>query len=710
MSLFRNRFVYLSVITLVCVCFSSASAEIDYDIWQAMQQADQYEQAGKLADALPLWLTIIDYFEKGQDESSWTNAAMYHKKAGKYYDSIKDYDKAIYHYEKENEFWEKLGKDWGTEDMLRADQIRTVFDIYVETAPDNNRKLAKYEPRAGYYNGIYCEHDSNIGQNLYLTRSVYGHHTMFLFYEEWGNMYDFDYGVKSPFDIKMAERIKNEGAGFQQALNSSVSGLEIIKEDAWITAWAKAARESGVEIFLRFLPEMNGDWAAWAGDPVKYKDKFRLVHDIMERLAPNVVMVWCPNDVPVELHGHRIEDYYPGDEYVDWVGVNFYVDYYNSGDASKPDNRLQNPLDHLKYVYNMFHERKPIMICETGVSHYSITTGEDLTEWAVANLEKLYSMLPVVYPDVKAITYFSMDQGSPFYNNHNTIWNNYRLSDNKRMADTYRELMKSASIVHKIGGSAGFTYKKIRQSELPLYKKIIFDIKIADYKISKVEIFIDDNLVKVDSSLPFSLEYNLAFADKLKVKVYGSDGLFAMEREIVLNSKDTSLNGAYLSGFGTGMEFCKSGISTCDHLSQTLAVPNMETGRCQYVDSQGNIQIPCMWLGNGLFGITLGLTSTSPDIIADLAGASVKDAGSNVWFWGYQQGVEACLDDIKGCSDSEIKDAFINVCAEFDLSTNRLVMPCMSGAGSIYNTVMELFSIDPVQLRLVSAEEVKNSR
>ncbi len=96
---------------------------------------------------------------------------------------------------------------------------------------------------------------------------------------------------------------------------------------------------------------MNGDWVPWHGDPDLYIEKFQLVHNVMEEYAPNVVMVWCPNDVPVELNGQTIPDYYPGDAYVDWVGVNFYVDYYDSGLTDLDSNFLQNPLTHLEYIY-----------------------------------------------------------------------------------------------------------------------------------------------------------------------------------------------------------------------------------------------------------------------------------------------------------------------------------------------------------------------
>lgn len=519
----------LTVILLMSITFSYGYAA-KISIWNEVNKAAKLEADGDLESALPIWLNIIDYFEKGNDIDSYTNAAIFHKKVGKYYDSIKNYDKAVYHYEKENEYWLKIGKNWGAEDMIRADQIRTSIEYYTKITPQKKYNLAKYEPENGFYIGIYCENDKEIGQNLFKTKEIYGPHQMFLFYQEWGQRFDYDFEFDVPLDTKMAKRAKAENAALQVALNSSEFGLDIIEENEWIIDWAKEAKKMGMPIFLRFLGEMNGDWVSWNGDPKKYIEKFRMVHDIMEKYAPNVVMVWCPNDVPIETNGVKIDDYYPGDEYVDWVGVNFYVDYYNSGRTDLPNNRLQNPLDHLNYIYEKYSDRKPIIICETGVSHYSIPNGEDLTDWAVANLEKLYTLLPIKYPRVKAITYFSLNQANPNYHVGNR-WNNYAISENNEVMKTYKKLIKSDSIVTQIGGDCGFTFEKIQnEQDFKKYNEIYFNIKIADYKISKVEFFVDDKLVAIDKELPFVLKQDLSNAQQLTIKVYDSkDNLYLVK-------------------------------------------------------------------------------------------------------------------------------------------------------------------------------------
>lgn len=522
---------------IVLISFPVPVHAAKYNVWANVNKASEYEISGEIEKALPLWIKIVDYFEKIETEDAYTNLAIFHKKIAKYYDSVKNYDKAVYHYEKENEYWLKVGKNWGAEDMIRADQIRTVFEFYTKVKSDSINNLAKYEPKNGFYVGIYSENDKKIGQNLYKTEEVYGPHQIFLFYQNWNQRFNYDHEFGVPLDTKMAKRAKKENAAIQIALNA-MDGLDSVEENKWIIEWAKEAKKLDMPIFLRFLGEMNGDWVPWSGEPEKYKEKFILVHDIMEKYAPNVAMVWCPNDVPVELNGYRIEDYYPGDEYVDWVGVNFYVDYYNSGRTDLPNNRFQNPLDHLNYIYNKFSDRKPIMICETGVSHYSIPNNEDLTDWAVENLKKLYTMLPIKYPRIKAINYFSLNQNNPNYHVGNR-WNNYAISENKKVEAAYKKLIKSSSIVKEIGGSVDFTYKKINNyEEIKNYKEIYPFVKIGDYKVSKIEVFVDDKLVDVLTDLPFVIKYDFKNVKKLTLKVYDSNNNLYTVKEILFSSNE----------------------------------------------------------------------------------------------------------------------------------------------------------------------------
>lgn len=102
--------------------------------------------------------------------------------------------------------------------------------------------------------------------------------------------------------------------------------------DGYIRAWATAARDTGRPVYVRLGHEMNGNWYPWGrvtgNTPQEYVEMFRHVHGLFEAVgADNVRWVWSPN----VLHGAQTDPaaYYPGDAYVDVVGL----DGYNWGDS-----------------------------------------------------------------------------------------------------------------------------------------------------------------------------------------------------------------------------------------------------------------------------------------------------------------------------------------------------------------------------------------
>jgi hypothetical protein len=98
--------------------------------------------------------------------------------------------------------------------------------------------------------------------------------------------------------------------------------------DTYIDAWAAEAAANGKPVVLRFAHEMNGNWYSWSegvngnaqGDFVK---AWRHVHGRFAAAgADNVLFMWSVNRI--NSLKTDIADYYPGDAYVDWVGLSAY--------------------------------------------------------------------------------------------------------------------------------------------------------------------------------------------------------------------------------------------------------------------------------------------------------------------------------------------------------------------------------------------------
>jgi hypothetical protein len=97
--------------------------------------------------------------------------------------------------------------------------------------------------------------------------------------------------------------------------------------DSYIRSVASTLAAAGGPVLLRFDHEMNGNWYPWSPGvdgqtAAGYVAAFRHVHDLVHELAPNVAFVWSPN---VQYTGSTpFASLYPGDAYVDYVGLDGY--------------------------------------------------------------------------------------------------------------------------------------------------------------------------------------------------------------------------------------------------------------------------------------------------------------------------------------------------------------------------------------------------
>ena len=167
-------------------------------------------------------------------------------------------------------------------------------------------------------------------------------------------------------------------------------------QDALIRAQARAVKAYGKPLFLRWGWEMNGNWFPWSGvkNPTRtagYIAAYRHIHDIFAAVgATNVAWVWSPNYFSLpDQPWNSMDNYYPGDAYVDWVGTSGY-----SYGRQLPDF-LFGP------TYQKYAPRKPIMITEVGISEAGGTTRPD---WIRA-----FAQWIIAHPRIGALVWFDTD-------------------------------------------------------------------------------------------------------------------------------------------------------------------------------------------------------------------------------------------------------------------------------------------------------------
>jgi hypothetical protein len=150
----------------------------------------------------------------------------------------------------------------------------------------------------------------------------------------------------SPFPADIVNAILDHQSTPMITWEPKVDGTSILTDivtgqyDGYIDQWVQAVAQMPCStLFLRWGHEMNGNWYPWGGNPEAYKAAWRYAHERMQVasgagntlathdlaagiLDADIAWVWTPNyqSIPDEPW-NDLHHYYPGDDYVDWVGV-----------------------------------------------------------------------------------------------------------------------------------------------------------------------------------------------------------------------------------------------------------------------------------------------------------------------------------------------------------------------------------------------------
>jgi endo-1,4-beta-D-glucanase Y len=154
-------------------------------------------------------------------------------------------------------------------------------------------------------------------------------------------------------------------------INSGARDNEIRKLKAF------CAKISPKPIYLRIGYEFDGNWNNY--DKTGYIAAYKRIVDILRGAsgteAANVAFVWqastSPVDDIVDGNSENINDWYPGDNYVDWMGMSWFLT-----PGSAPSNRTTaTQISLANEVLNLARtKKKPVMICESTPQGYKIGT------------------------------------------------------------------------------------------------------------------------------------------------------------------------------------------------------------------------------------------------------------------------------------------------------------------------------------------------
>jgi len=224
--------------------------------------------------------------------------------------------------------------------------------------------------------------------------------------------------------------------------------------DADLKLWGKAARRFGSPLLVEYGTECNGDWFPWNGrwngggqtnhfgtptkpdGPERFVAAYRhIVQTIRSEGATNIVWVFHPDahDSPNKAW-NRFENYYPGDDVVDWIGVSAYG----------PQTPMETESESLRQMMDSAYARlgrlapsKPVLVLE-----YGCTAGNSVAkpaDWAQAALDDI---LANRWPRVIGFSWWNERWENDDNPRHNTTM---RVQDTVELANVFRRKFATAT-------------------------------------------------------------------------------------------------------------------------------------------------------------------------------------------------------------------------------------------------------------------------
>jgi hypothetical protein len=227
------------------------------------------------------------------------------------------------------------------------------------------------------------------------------------------------------------------------SLDSIIAGVW----DKYIDQWADAAKAFGKPMIVDFANEPNGEWFPWSGKyygrdqwdnevhnwkgPETFRRAYRHVVDrVRARGATNIKWMFHTNNYssPVETWNFT-PAYYPGSDYVDWLGISVYGQQFK--DEPNPD--IYSLVDWPYQELCGLDPNKPVMIAEWATGEFPISPtmpGMRKPEWIKQGLD----LFRTRYPRIKAAVYWHER-----WQNLDQSYSNLRVNSSVESLQAYRD-------------------------------------------------------------------------------------------------------------------------------------------------------------------------------------------------------------------------------------------------------------------------------
>ena len=213
---------------------------------------------------------------------------------------------------------------------------------------------ASLAPRVASYLGVYeAEGPASYGQMAEFAAAAGREPNLAGYYSGW----------PEPFKIAFARMARGHGAATLVQLDptgASVAAIAAGDYDRYLRSFADSVRAFRYPVVIGFGHEMNATWYSWGYGHVRPATFVaawrRVVTDFRQQGADNVTWLWT---IQADIKGSgRIGLWWPGPDYVTWVGIDGY--YYRPSDTFA--SVFGRTISQVRSITS-----KPVLLSETAV-------------------------------------------------------------------------------------------------------------------------------------------------------------------------------------------------------------------------------------------------------------------------------------------------------------------------------------------------------
>lgn len=342
-----------------------------------------------------------------------------------------------------------------------ADKNKIPYTVFIET---NDYKLAKYEPKKGAYLGAYVLSNKQINFEIdSFEKLVDKKHALYV--------YNLKLGDEFPIDwvLSCIARMKTPSIFITPPNNYNMYDKKLLEKTA------KQFSLFDIPIFVHFYPSPSTN----NYDAQSYKEFYKEAYRIFKQYAPNVAFVFTIKNL--EVVDYKM--YYPGDNFVDWVGLNIYEKIEDKEIVFGDD--IFSSID---FFYYTFQKVKPIMISQFAVSHYNNATNTYYAKEAKEEISRVYDNIINNYPRIKAISYLDID--TVILKSDDNMKDNFSITENSTVLEQYKSVIQNESFLKILENNAKIPNNELMKSPFNMYKieneffisqqSILYDIDLSE--------------------------------------------------------------------------------------------------------------------------------------------------------------------------------------------------------------------------------------